>query len=237
MHLSRTEKEKKKKLKRRKKKREKREKRERERERRENTFEESTTTTTKKKRKEERGKEEESDKRERERERERERRDEIPAGKFRSIWFSFVMANEKINGMVERRDAEASTSGTSTWQGGGLGQREVERYARQLVMPKFGLEGQTKLRSAKVLVVGAGGLGSPVCLYLAAAGIGTLGVVDQDQVETSNLHRQILHGEEQVGVHKSLSAKIAVNRINSNTKVETHLDGFRPQGALQLVSR
>ena len=128
------------------------------------------------------------------------------------------------------------SSGSSVgWNGGGLGTEACERYARQLVLPRFGVQNQKKLIEARVLVVGAGGLGSPVCLYLAAAGVGTLGIVDQDEVDTSNLHRQVLHTEEQVGVHKALSAKVSIARINSTTKVETHLDGFRPQSALALV--
>ena len=81
------------------------------------------------------------------------------------------------------------------WRGGGLDKEEVERYARQLVLPSFGVANQRKLKESSVLVVGAGGLGSPVCLYLAAAGVGRIGVVDHDHVEKSNLHRQVLHAE------------------------------------------
>ena len=124
-----------------------------------------------------------------------------------------------------------------TWTGRGLDTNECERYARQLCLPKFGINSQKKLKDAAVLVVGCGGLGSPVCLYLAAAGVGTLGVVDHDEVDKSNLHRQILHQESKVGVHKALSAADAIAKINSGTKVETHLDGFRPASALDLVAK
>ena len=134
--------------------------------------------------------------------------------------------------------AMAATAGLGkTWEGADLDTEEVERYARQLVLPKFGARNQTKLRDSSVLVVGAGGLGSPVCLYLAAAGVGTLGVVDQDEVDRSNLHRQILHTEDQVGEHKAVSAAISIKRLNSTTTVETHVDGFRPGTALGLVGR
>ncbi len=128
-------------------------------------------------------------------------------------------------------------AGGATWRGAGLGTGEVERYARQLVLPSFGVAGQRKLCEARVLIVGAGGLGSPVCLYLAAAGVQTLGVVDQDEVDLSNLHRQILHGEDQVGEHKATSAAASIHRINARATVETHLEGFRPATALALVRR
>ncbi|QDZ20800.1 adenylyltransferase/sulfurtransferase MOCS3 [Chloropicon primus] len=129
----------------------------------------------------------------------------------------------------------SSGSSSASWSGGGLDKGEVERYARQLVLPSFGVARQRKLKEASVLVVGAGGLGSPVCLYLAAAGVGRIGVTDQDDVEKSNLHRQILHDEAEVGSHKAVSASKAMRRLNSGTEVEVHLDGFRAVNALGLV--
>ncbi|MCW5951761.1 MAG: molybdopterin-synthase adenylyltransferase MoeB [Propionibacteriaceae bacterium] len=99
---------------------------------------------------------------------------------------------------------------------------EFSRYSRQLVLPAFGVEGQRRLRAAKVLVLGAGGLGSPVLLYLAAAGVGTLGIVDFDQVEESNLHRQVIHPTAAVGRSKVASAVDAVRALNPGVTVVAH---------------
>jgi len=114
---------------------------------------------------------------------------------------------------------------------------EVARYARQLALPGVGLEGQGRLRDARVLVVGAGGLGSPVLLYLAAAGVGTLGVVDDDVVDTSNLHRQVIHGDAQVGQPKVASARDAVERVNPHVRVEQHAFRLDASNALDLLAR
>ncbi|HJQ20345.1 MAG TPA: molybdopterin-synthase adenylyltransferase MoeB [Gemmatimonadaceae bacterium] len=99
---------------------------------------------------------------------------------------------------------------------------ELKRYARQLVLPEVGMAGQQRLQEARVLVVGAGGLGSPVALYLAAAGVGTIGIVDNDVVEISNLHRQILHSTDDVGRQKSASAIDALQRLNPHVNVRGH---------------
>jgi len=99
---------------------------------------------------------------------------------------------------------------------------ELSRYDRQLVLPEVGGTGQERLRDARVLIVGAGGLGSPAALYLAAAGVGVLGIVDDDIVEISNLHRQILHGNSDIGREKTASAADAVARLNPLTRVRTH---------------
>ncbi len=99
---------------------------------------------------------------------------------------------------------------------------EDKRYARQLALPEVGREGQTRLRGAAVLVVGAGGLGSPVLHYLAAAGVGRLGIVDMDRVEESNLQRQVLHGEADLGREKALSARDGVLRLDARTVVDAH---------------
>lgn len=99
---------------------------------------------------------------------------------------------------------------------------EIERYARHIVLAELGGPGQQKLKAGRVLVVGAGGLGAPVIQYLAAAGIGTLGIVDDDTVSLSNLQRQVIHGTDSVGIAKVDSARTAVARLNPHVAVETH---------------
>jgi molybdopterin/thiamine biosynthesis adenylyltransferase/rhodanese-related sulfurtransferase len=99
---------------------------------------------------------------------------------------------------------------------------ELSRYARQLVLPEVGIEGQERLRRARVLIVGAGGLGSPVAQYLAAAGVGVIGIVDDDVVEISNLHRQVVHGTSDIGREKALSASDGIARLNPHVRVEAH---------------
>jgi adenylyltransferase/sulfurtransferase len=116
-----------------------------------------------------------------------------------------------------------------------LSQDESQRYARQIAMPEFGLAGQEKLRAAKVLLIGAGGLGSPAALYLAAAGVGTLGLVDADEVELSNLHRQILHSGDAVGRPKVESARDTLCRVNPHVRVELFAERFTAANALDLA--
>src|SRR5579864_2061303 len=105
---------------------------------------------------------------------------------------------------------------------------QFQRYARHLILDEVGEEGQAKLMAARVLVVGAGGLGSPVLLYLAAAGVGTLGVVDDDRVDLSNLQRQIVHPTARVGAAKVASARETLAAINPEVKVETHAFRLEP---------
>src|SRR3954451_24188484 len=90
---------------------------------------------------------------------------------------------------------------------------EVARYSRHLIIPDLGVDGQKRLKNAKVLVIGAGGLGSPALLYLAAAGVGTLGIVEFDEVDASNLQRQIIHGESDIGRPKADSARDSIREI------------------------
>lgn len=117
------------------------------------------------------------------------------------------------------------------------GPAALARYARQLSLPGFGVEGQRRLERGSVLLVGAGGLGSPVALYLAAAGVGRLGIVDFDRVDITNLHRQLLHGEADVGRPKTDSARQRLASINSGVHVETHPVRFSARNALELVRR
>ena len=103
-----------------------------------------------------------------------------------------------------------------------LSPEELERYARHIVLPEIGGAGQQKLKRARVLVVGAGGLGAPMLQYLAAAGVGTLGIIDDDNVSLSNLQRQVIHDTASVGKPKLDSARVAIERINPNVSVELH---------------
>src|SRR5437868_14652318 len=103
-----------------------------------------------------------------------------------------------------------------------LSPEELERYARHIVLREVGGPGQAALKRARVLVVGAGGLGAPALLYLAAAGLGTLGVVDDDAVTLSNLQRQVIHGSPEIGKPKVESAAAAIHRLNPHVTVETH---------------
>jgi len=111
---------------------------------------------------------------------------------------------------------------------------EVKRYSRHLIMPEVGVDGQRKLKAAKVLCIGAGGLGSPVAMYLAAAGVGTIGLVDFDVVDFSNLQRQILHSTPDVGIPKLTSAKNKLNALNPEVEIRTHEVALSSQNALQL---
>ncbi len=117
-----------------------------------------------------------------------------------------------------------------------LTDQELERYARHIVLPEIGGAGQQKLKRARVLVVGAGGLGSPVLQYLAAAGVGTLGIVDDDAVSLSNLQRQVIHDTAAIGRAKAESAKAALLGINPNVAVELHVLRLNAENAPALVS-
>ncbi|MGW4211960.1 adenylyltransferase/sulfurtransferase MoeZ [Lentzea sp. NPDC004789] len=115
-----------------------------------------------------------------------------------------------------------------------LTKEEVARYSRHLIIPDVGVDGQKRLKNAKVLVVGAGGLGSPALLYLAAAGVGTLGVVDFDVVDESNLQRQVIHGQSDVGRPKAESARDSVAEINPFVKVILHQTHLNSENALEI---
>jgi adenylyltransferase/sulfurtransferase len=114
---------------------------------------------------------------------------------------------------------------------------ELERYARHIVLREVGGPGQARLKGARVLVIGAGGLGSPALMYLAAAGVGTLGVIDDDTVSLSNLQRQVIHDTTNVGVPKVESAALAIGRLNPHVKIETHATRLTAANALDLISR
>src|SRR2546426_12152655 len=113
---------------------------------------------------------------------------------------------------------------------------ELQRYSRHLIMPEVTSEGQSRLKAARVLCIGAGGLGSPAALYLAAAGVGTIGVVDFDDVDLSNLQRQILHGTKDIGRKKLDSARDRLRDANPNVEIETHECKFTSKNAIDVVS-
>ena len=117
-----------------------------------------------------------------------------------------------------------------------LGAEESQRYARHLVLPEVGPEGQRRLKAARVLLVGAGGLGSPAALYLAAAGVGTIGVVDADAVEISNLQRQVLHGTSAVGRPKVDSAAARLADLNPLVRIERHRERLTSANAMRILA-
>lgn len=113
--------------------------------------------------------------------------------------------------------------------------QELERYSRHLILPEFNIEGQKKLKAAKVLVVGSGGLGSPLLLYLAAAGVGTIGIVDFDQVDESNLQRQVLFGVDDIGVPKVEAAKRRLEKLNPHIDIKTYNTWLTSENALEII--
>jgi adenylyltransferase/sulfurtransferase len=118
-----------------------------------------------------------------------------------------------------------------------LDAQELERYARHIVLREVGGPGQAKLKAARVLVIGAGGLGAPVLLYLAAAGVGTLGVIDDDAVSLSNLQRQVIFGTDDIGRRKVDGAEAVIARLNPHVAVETHMTRIDASNALDLIAR
>lgn len=116
-----------------------------------------------------------------------------------------------------------------------LTNEEIRRYSRHLILPEVGMAGQRRIRNASVLCIGAGGLGSPIAMYLAAAGIGKLGIVDFDVVDFSNLQRQILHTESDVGRPKAVSARETLAGINPHTEVVLYNTRISSENALELI--
>jgi len=118
-----------------------------------------------------------------------------------------------------------------------LNNDEIRRYSRHLILPEVGMAGQKKIRATSVLCIGAGGLGSPIAMYLAAAGIGKIGIVDFDTVDFSNLQRQIIHGTEDVGRPKAESAKETIGSINPNVEVVLHNTRLSSENALEIIGQ
>lgn len=117
-----------------------------------------------------------------------------------------------------------------------LSKEALQRYARHISLPGIGIDGQRRIANAKVLCIGAGGLGSPILLYLAAAGVGTLGIIDFDRVDASNLQRQIIHSNSSVGELKVISAKHAITELNSDVAVVTYAERLTHENALEIFS-
>jgi molybdopterin/thiamine biosynthesis adenylyltransferase/rhodanese-related sulfurtransferase len=138
---------------------------------------------------------------------------------------------------------ESMTGGFTLWKDRGyevelprtLSAEQRDRYSRHLLLPEVGIEGQQKLLDAKVLLLGAGGLGSPAALYLAAAGVGTLGIVDNDDVDVSNLQRQVIHSSERVGVPKVDSAEQTINALNPDVKVNKYPVRLGPENIMEIL--
>ncbi len=144
--------------------------------------------------------------------------------------------NENENGPQRHEGQE----GTPSWAISAaalpeLSREEIERYSRHLIMPEVGMVGQRKMKRASVLLIGAGGLGSPLGLYLAAAGVGKIGIVDFDVVDHSNLQRQVLHGTRDIGRSKLESAKDRIHDVNPNIEVETHQLRLTSENAMEVI--
>jgi len=116
-------------------------------------------------------------------------------------------------------------------------EERMERYSRHILLKQVGVEGQRRLWNARILIIGAGGLGAPVALYLAAAGVGTLGIADGDDVELSNLQRQVIHFSEDVGKSKALSAEDKIRRMNPDVHVRVHPEFVRAENILPLIEQ
>src|SRR5262245_43649508 len=116
-----------------------------------------------------------------------------------------------------------------------LSRDAIRRYSRHIMLPEVGLEGQKKICSASVLCIGAGGLGSPIAMYLAAAGVGKLGILDFDTVDESNLQRQLLHGTEDVGRPKTDSARDTIRSLNPLVEVILHRERITSANALDII--
>jgi len=141
-------------------------------------------------------------------------------------------------------DVRTLAGGIEAWKAAGyevvtnglLTLEQLTHYSRQIILREIGVEGQRRLLDAKVLLVGAGGLGSPAAMYLAASGVGTLGIADFDRVDKTNLNRQILHGYGDVGKPKVQSAEETINRLNPEVKVVTFKEKLSPQNALAIIN-
>jgi molybdopterin/thiamine biosynthesis adenylyltransferase/rhodanese-related sulfurtransferase len=156
----------------------------------------------------------------------------------RSAWAARTLIED-----LGYQHVESMTGGFTLWKDRGyevevprtLSAEQRERYSRHLLLPEVGAEGQQKLLDAKVLLLGAGGLGAPAALYLAAAGVGTLGIVDSDAVDLSNLQRQVIHSTERIGVSKVDSAEQTITALNPDVNVEKHPLRLGPDNIMDVL--
>jgi molybdopterin/thiamine biosynthesis adenylyltransferase len=154
-----------------------------------------------------------------------------------------ALAAHTLQSLLGYEDVASMNGGITLWKDRGyevetprsLTAEQKERYSRHLLMPEIGLEGQLKLLDAKVLLLGAGGLGSPTAFYLAAAGVGTLGVVDDDVVDLSNLQRQIIHRNDDIGIPKVDSAGRAINELNPDVEVVKYKTRLDASNIMEIV--
>jgi len=151
-------------------------------------------------------------------------------------WCDICAACSDLRAVLKYRDMHKSVIPEERVSGIGLTREETARYSRHLIMPEVTADGQRRLKAARVLCIGAGGLGSPAALYLAAAGVGTIGIVDFDDVDLSNLQRQILHGTKDVGRSKLESARDRLRDINPDIEIELHQCRFSSENASEIVS-
>jgi sulfur-carrier protein adenylyltransferase/sulfurtransferase len=157
----------------------------------------------------------------------------------RSAWATRTLTDD-----LGYENVESMVGGFTLWKDRGyevqmprtLTPEQRERYSRHLLLPEVGIEGQQKLLDAKVLLLGAGGLGSPSALYLAAAGVGTLGIVDNDTVDLSNLQRQVIHSSDRIGVPKVDSAEQTITALNPDVKVEKYPVRIGPENIMEIIS-
>jgi molybdopterin/thiamine biosynthesis adenylyltransferase/rhodanese-related sulfurtransferase len=154
-----------------------------------------------------------------------------------------ALAADTLKQQLGYEDVASMNGGFTLWRDRGypfvqpkvLSAEQKQRYSRHLLIPEVGIEGQQKLLDAKVLLVGAGGLGSPAALYLAAAGVGTLGIVDDDEVDLTNLQRQVLHTSERVGEPKVESARKTIAALNPDVEVKGYQTRLNPDNVIELI--
>ena len=154
-----------------------------------------------------------------------------------------ALAAHTLSDLLGYEHVESLKGGITLWKDRGyevevpqtLSKEQRERYSRHLLIPEVGLDGQQKLLGAKILLLGAGGLGAPAALYLAAAGVGTLGIVDDDEVDLSNLQRQVIHNTERIGVPKVDSAEETIQALNPDVKVVKHKTRLDASNIMELL--
>ncbi|MDO4323790.1 MAG: molybdopterin-synthase adenylyltransferase MoeB [Lachnospiraceae bacterium] len=162
--------------------------------------------------------------------------EKIPRDRIYIVYCSIGEKSMNVAEKLRKKGYEAYSleAGFAAWLRANVS--ENERYERQMILPEVGLEGQEKLKNARVLVIGAGGLGSPAALYLAGAGIGTIGIADADTVSLSNLHRQILHTMAELGQNKSESAKTNLQKLNDSVRIVTYPYHITPENIDEIIS-